>query len=68
MAEWDNCKETAVRTRTAPTPYRFVLMMAFGAALALSLAGCNTISGAGQDVANTGHAVSHAANSVENHL
>ncbi|MCB8880160.1 entericidin A/B family lipoprotein [Acidisoma cellulosilytica] len=42
--------------------------MALAAAVVLTLAGCNTISGAGQDVSNTGHAVSHAANSVENHL
>lgn len=62
------CKEIAVKTRTAPNPSRFLLLMALAAGVALSLAGCNTISGAGQDVANTGHAVSHAANSVENHL
>ncbi|WP_227322303.1 entericidin A/B family lipoprotein [Acidisoma silvae] len=56
------------RTMPAPIPYRFLFLLALAAALVLSLAGCNTISGAGQDVANTGHAVSHAANSVENHL
>ncbi|WP_227306765.1 entericidin A/B family lipoprotein [Acidisoma cellulosilyticum] len=61
-----------MKTRTAaiPTPIlpRYLLLMALAAAVVLTLAGCNTISGAGQDVSNTGHAVSHAANSVENHL
>lgn len=56
------------RTAAAPIQLRYVFLVALAAALVLSLAGCNTISGAGQDVSNTGHAVSHAANSVENSL
>jgi predicted small secreted protein len=57
-----------VKTRTAPQSAAFLLMIALAAAVAFSLAGCNTISGAGQDVANTGHAISHTANTIENHL
>ena len=37
----------------------FMLLSLF---LVTSLTGCNTVHGAGQDVADTGHNIAHAAN------
>jgi predicted small secreted protein len=44
----------------------FALLALVGSAALLS--GCNTTAGAGQDVSATGHAVTHAADDVKNHL
>ena len=41
---------------------RFPLFMLIGLVLMTSLTGCNTVHGAGQDVADTGHNIEHAAN------
>ena len=41
---------------------KFPLFMLFGLFLLTSLTGCNTVHGAGQDVADTGHNIAHAAN------
>jgi predicted small secreted protein len=57
-----------VKSRTMPDPTRFLLPIALAAAVVIGLSGCNTIAGAGQDVANTGHAIKHTAYVVENHL
>jgi predicted small secreted protein len=38
------------------------LFIFFGLFLMTSLTGCNTVHGAGQDVADTGHNIAHAAN------
>lgn len=57
-----------MKTRLTRISLHLLVPLAAAAAVALSLTGCNTISGAGQDVANTGHAISHTANSIENHL
>lgn len=41
---------------------KFSLFILFGLFLVTSLTGCNTVHGAGQDVADTGHNIEHAAN------
>jgi len=41
---------------------KFSLFMLLGLFLVTSFTGCNTVHGAGQDVANTGHNIEHAAN------
>jgi len=41
---------------------KFSLFMLLGLFLVTSLTGCNTVHGAGQDVADTGHNIAHAAN------
>ena len=41
---------------------RFLLFMLVALSLSVSLIGCNAVHGAGQDVANTGHNIEHAAN------
>lgn len=41
---------------------KFLLFMLVGLSLSASLTGCNTIHGAGKDVADTGHNIEHAAN------
>jgi predicted small secreted protein len=41
---------------------KFSLFMLVGLFLVTSLTGCNTIHGAGKDVADTGHNIEHAAN------
>ena len=41
---------------------KFSLFMLLGLFLVTSLTGCNTIHGAGKDVADTGHNIEHAAN------
>lgn len=43
----------------------FFILVALAAGLALSA--CNTISGAGRDVASVGHAVSDTANDAKAH-
>jgi predicted small secreted protein len=40
---------------------RFPLFMLIGLCLMTSLAGCNTVHGAGQDVSDVGHSIKHAA-------
>ncbi|WP_242010643.1 entericidin A/B family lipoprotein [Acetobacter musti] len=53
-------------TSVAPTPAapRMLRIAAFGAAL-LSLAACNTVSGAGKDVSSVGHNVSRGADAAQ---
>ena len=41
---------------------KFSLFMLVGLFLVTSLTGCNTVHGAGKDVADTGHNIEHAAN------
>ena len=41
---------------------KFLLFVLLGLSLSVSLTGCNTIHGAGRDVADTGHNIEHAAN------
>ena len=41
---------------------RSILVMLLGLIVATSLTGCNTIHGAGKDVADTGHNIERAAN------
>ncbi len=40
----------------------FPIFMLSGLFLLIALTGCNTIHGAGKDVADTGHNIEHAAN------
>jgi len=40
---------------------KFSLFMLFGLFLLPALTGCNTVHGAGQDISDTGHNISHAA-------
>ncbi len=40
---------------------KFSLFMLLGLFLVTSLMGCNTVHGAGQDISDTGHNISHAA-------
>jgi len=40
---------------------KFLLFMLLGLFLMTSLTGCNTVHGAGQDISDTGHNISHAA-------
>lgn len=61
-------EEMIVKSQPKSVSFRLVFAGALILATALGLAGCNTISGAGQDVANTGHAISRSADAVENHL
>jgi len=41
------------------------LIIVIAAAAALSVAACNTIAGAGQDVSSAGHAVTNTANDAK---
>jgi len=41
---------------------KFSSFMLLGLFLVTSLTGCNTVHGAGKDVADTGHNIEHAAN------
>ena len=41
---------------------KFSLFMLLGLFLVTSITGCNTVHGAGKDVADTGHNIEHAAN------
>ena len=41
---------------------KYFLFMLVALSLSASLIGCNTVHGAGQDVADTGHNIEHAAN------
>jgi len=41
---------------------KLLLFMLVGLSFSSSLMGCNAVHGAGQDVANTGHNIEHAAN------
>jgi len=41
---------------------KFSLFVLLGLFLVTSLTGCNTVYGAGQDVADTGQNIEHAAN------
>jgi predicted small secreted protein len=47
---------------------RALLMAGLLAAASLSLAGCNTTAGAGEDVSAAGHAVSNSAEKVKSGL
>ena len=40
---------------------KFSLFMLLGLFLVTSLTGCNAVHGAGQDISDTGHNISHAA-------
>ncbi len=46
---------------------RSVVMLIVVAASALSMAACNTVSGAGKDVSSAGHAVTDTANDAKPH-
>ena len=52
----------------APVSARALLMAGLLAAASLSLAGCNTTAGAGQDVSAAGHAVTNSAEKVKSGL
>jgi entericidin B len=41
------------------------LIVLIAAAAAISVAGCNTVAGAGQDVSSAGHAVTNTANDAK---
>ena len=60
---------TAIQARQAPTPpVRVALLGALLVAATVSLAGCNTTAGVGQDVSATGHAVTNSAEKVKSGL
>ncbi len=44
---------------------RKIVILLAAAAATLSITACNTIAGAGQDVAATGHAVTNTANDAK---
>jgi predicted small secreted protein len=44
---------------------KFSLLMLLGLVLTVSLTGCNTVKGAGQDVSDAGQGVSHAAQAAQ---
>ena len=44
---------------------RKLIVLFAGAAAALSVAACNTVAGAGQDVSSAGHAVTNTANDAK---
>lgn len=55
-------------TKAVAIDGRFMRVALLGLALAgaaISLAGCNTVAGAGKDIKNTGQATTHAAQNVQ---
>jgi len=48
---------STLKARTAKT----MLLLALVASLGSTLAACNTTAGAGQDISNTGHAITKSA-------
>jgi predicted small secreted protein len=58
-------EEHAVKHPHMTPRARLCFALAVIAAMALNLAGCNTVSGAGEDTSNAGTAISNTAQSVQ---